>query len=103
MSAQHPVDTPESESLAKRFFARAVLHEVVGRKVKFTRPVERLEFTVRKGSVGWIMEPFMDEGKLVAAVRLASPPSGAEAFDGEVHWKEDFNLLEFEEDVELTD
>jgi len=91
------------ESLARRFYADQVLHALTGSRVRLKVDVERAEFTVPAGSTGIAMEPFLtDDGRLVAAVMLDDPPTEVQEFDGELHWIEDINLVDFEDEVELA-
>lgn len=92
----------EHESLAARFYADQVLRRLVGETVVFTQEVERASFTVPAGARGTVQEPFMNDGLLVAAIELEEPLEGAEDYDNEVHWIEDSNLFDFEDQVELA-
>lgn len=92
---------PQAKSLAAQFYAQQVLLQLSGRRVRFKSGVERQDFSVSAGATGVVQLPFLHEGKLVAAVRLDSPPAAAKQYDGEVHWVEDINLIDFEDEVEL--
>jgi len=98
-----PVPVTEAAStLAQRFFAKQVLDHLVGRQVVFTTEVDRGDFVVQAGATGIVQPPFTDDGRLVAAVQLEDPPAGAEPYDNEVHWIEDLNLIDFEDEVALA-
>lgn len=92
---------PETESLASRFYAQQILDQLAGKRVVFKTDIDRVYFTVKAGAQGVVQAPFLLDGKLVAAVELDDPPEGSVPYDGEVHWVEDVNLIDFEEDVEL--
>jgi len=102
MDAPHP-DTTASDALARRFYQQELLRELADRRVRFKTDVQRQDFEVLEGATGVAMKPFLHEGKLVAGVTLDDPPEGAEEFDGEVHWKEDVNLFDFEDEIELEE
>jgi hypothetical protein len=89
--------------LARRFYQQQVLEVLVGRKVRFKVDVDRVDFTVRKGATGIMQPPFLHDGRLVAAVLLNRPPAAAHDYDNEVHWIEDENLIDFEDEVELAE
>jgi hypothetical protein len=90
-------------ALARRFWASRVWDSYVGRSVRFARTVQRDAFTIEAGATGVVVPWFLaEDGALVVAVRLDTPPVGAEEFEGEVHWREGVNLLEVEADVELA-
>lgn len=91
-----------SEALARRFYAQQVLTALVGKRVRFRVDVQRDEFDVPAGTTGIARPPFMVNGLLVAAVELDDPPPGAGECDNEVHWMEDCNLIDFEDEVELA-
>lgn len=98
-----PVPVTEAAStLAQQFFAKQVLEHLVDRRVEFLVEVDRGTFIVPKGATGIVQQPFTDDGRLVAAVLLDSPPAGATPYDGEVHWIEDVNLIDFEDEVQLV-
>ena len=94
--------TEHHEELAARFYAKHVLETLSGRRVRFTCDVERMGHLVEEGAEGTVRDPFLEGGKLVAAVELDEAPDWLEPFDGEVHWVEDINLLDFEEQVTLV-
>jgi len=88
--------------LALRFWRDQLWTRLSGRKVRFTRTVERDEFTVPAGRVGTIRTPFLDsKGGLVLAVQLRTAVQGSEEFEGEVHWREGVNIEEVEDDIQL--
>lgn len=91
----------QAEALARQFYAKTVLEELAGKRVRIKTDVDRGIFTIEAGALGVVQPPFLHEGKLVAAVKLDDPPEEAEPFDGEVHWMEDVNLFDFEDEVEL--
>ena len=95
------MDPPAPSGLANRFYAQQILATLSGQRVRFKVEVQREEFTVPAGMTGIARPPFMVDGKLVAAVELDDPPPGAAQFDNEVHWMEDFNLFDFEDEIEL--
>lgn len=92
----------DAASLARRFYAQQVLQDLTGRQVRFMVDVERETFLVHAGATGVVMDPFLVDGRLVAGVWLDEPPRGSEAYDGEVHWIEDCNLIDFEDEIELV-
>lgn len=96
---KHPMDAPET--LARRFYQHELLHELSGRRVRFVEDVKREGFTVQAGATGVVMDPFLNEGLLVAAVKLDNEPETAAEYDYEVHWVEDYTLIDFEEQIEL--
>lgn len=98
---ESPVTTLEARALAQQFYAKQVLDALIDRKVVFTSDVDRVDFIVEKGATGVLQAPFISDGLLVAAVLLDDPPPGSEAFEGEVHWMEDINLIDFEDEVTL--
>ena len=86
--------------LGQRFYRDELWRRLEGRHVTFMRTVTRDEFVVPKGRAGKIIEPFLDsDGGLVLAVRLRTPVPGSEPFEGEVHWRENVNLLDVELDI----
>lgn len=90
-------------ALARRWWAASIWDSWVGRKVRFARTVRRDDFVVRRGSTGIVAPWFLDSnGGLVLAVKLNTPPTGAEAFEGEVHWREGVNMLDVEADLRLA-
>ncbi len=95
------MDSPAPPPLASRFYAQQILLSLSGQRVRFKVPVEREGFTVPAGATGTARDPFMVDGKLVAAVELDDPPPGAAQFDNEVHWKEDYTLFDLEDEIEL--
>ena len=92
----------ETKSLASRFYAQQILDRLAGQRVVFTTDIDRVDFTVEAGATGTVQKPFLLEGRLVAAVALDDPPEGSLPYDGEVHWMEDVNLFDFEDEVELV-
>lgn len=97
-------ETPDdAKDLAARLFAHEKLHALAGAKVRFARDVDRQpHFTVPKGTTGTIMTPFLNEGVLVAAVKLDATLPGSEPFEDEVHWTQP--LFEaFAQDLEITE
>lgn len=92
----------EMQSLASRFYAQQILDQLTGEQVVFKKDIDRGEFIVEAGATGVVQKPFLMEGKLVAAVVLDDPPAGSLPYDGEVHWLEDINLFDFEDEVELV-
>lgn len=95
--------TAQGERLAQQLVAWRQLVDHKGRRVRLARDVSRQPyFVAKKGATGVVVAPFLDGPDLVAAIKLDHPPSGAEQFEGEIHWKQGVNLLEdFEKDVEL--
>lgn len=94
---------PKTQALAERFWRDQVWRRLEGRKVRFKRTVQRDSFTVPRGRLGVIVEPFLDDhGGLVLAVKPRAQVAGSEPYDGEVHWREGVNLEEVEHDLELV-
>lgn len=91
-----------AETLAQRFYIDQILRELVGREVVILCDIERENFTVPAGATGTVQEPFLDQGMLVACILLDTPPAGSEDYDGELHWIENINLLDFEDEVRLA-
>ena len=95
------MDSPAPSAFVSRFYAQQILTTLTGQRVVFKVDVERERFTVPAGTVGIVRSPFMVDGKLVAAVEFEDPPPGAADYDNEVHWMEDVNLIDFEDEIEL--
>lgn len=91
-----------AKAMGMTWYRHELWSRLKGRKVVFARTVERDSFTVPRGRVGFVEEPIMDDGVLVLAVRLQTPPEGSKDYDGEVHWREGVNLLEVEDDIRLV-
>lgn len=75
-----------------------------GLRVRFIRPVNRQPyFNVPEGATGALLHPLSDpeDDRYVLRVQLDDAIAGALEFGGEVHWKEDVNLEDFEKEVEL--
>jgi len=99
---ESPAPTEEARALAQRFYVKQVLEALIDREVVFTRDVDRVDFIIKAGATGVMQAPFTSDGLLVAAVLLNDPPRACRAFDGEVHWMEDVNLIDFEDEVALA-
>lgn len=95
-------NTAHPENLAQRFYMDQVLRALVGQEVVLMCDIEREDFSVAAGSTGVVQDPFLVDGMLVACVLLDTPPEGSEDYDGEVHWIEDLNLMDFEDEVRLA-
>lgn len=102
MHQMNNLPPPEMQSLASRFYAQQILARLTGEHVVFKIDVDRGDFIVEAGATGVVQKPFLLEGKLVAAVVLDDPPTGSLPYDGEVHWLENVNLFDFEDEVELV-
>lgn len=89
-------------TVAERWFVAEVYHGWTGRKVKFVRTVERDSFKVPAGRVATVMTPFLANGHLVFAVKLATPLPGTEPYEGEVHWIEGQNLSDMHADIRFS-
>ena len=101
MAKEQETPAPHEE-LASRFYQDQILKELAGQRVRFRVEVDRGDFVVPEGATGEAMPPFLHEGKLVAAVKLDEPTEiCASEYDGECHWMEDVNLIDFEDEVEL--
>lgn len=90
------------EAVARQFYAKQVLEALAGKQVRLKVDIERDTFIVPAGSTGIAQDPFLVDGLLVAAIKLDDPPPEAKDFDGELHWMEDINLIDFEDEVELA-
>lgn len=95
-------NTASPETLAQRFYIDQVLRALVGQEVVILCDIEREDFIVPAGAKGTVQDPFLSDGMLVACVLLDEPPEGSQDYDGEIHWIEDLNLLDFEDEVRLA-
>lgn len=94
--------SPQAKALAARTWRHLYWERITGLRLRLKRTVRRDDFEAPAGAEGVAMPPFMDQTRLVLAMRLDHPPAGSEPFDGELHWIEGTTIPDVDDDVELA-